>query len=137
MQPVERFKEIFNRLNRESIPLVDELYSPDVLFIDPIHEVRGIANLRAYFQRLYDGVVTCRFDFQSEAVNGEEAMLTWVMHMQHGRFRKGETVHLPGASHIRFGEKVSYHRDYFDAGALIYERVPLLGGLIRGIKANL
>jgi len=32
---------------------------------------------------------------------------------------------------------VTYHRDYFDLGALIYERVPVLGGLIRGIKGRM
>ena len=33
--------------------------------------------------------------------------------------------------------KVFQHHDYFDMGEFIYERVPVLGGVIRAIKNRL
>lgn len=136
--PVENFKRIFNELDSQHLHLVGELYSDDVQFHDPIHDVKGLEALHAYFAGLYDGVKTCTFTFEAEQVGDGEAMLTWIMHLEHGRFRRGEMVHVPGASHIRFNaEKVTYHRDYFDVGHLIYERVPLLGALVRKIKNRL
>jgi limonene-1,2-epoxide hydrolase len=135
MPVVEKFKEVFNALDAKNLHLVEELYAPDVHFADPFHEIKGRDALREYFARLYDGVESCRFAFADEAVNGKSASLTWVMCMRHRRFR--EEIIVPGCSFIRFDDKVTYHRDYFDAGRLIYENVPLLGGVIRTIKARL
>ena len=135
--PVSVFKENFNKLNSETLHLVDEIYAPEIHFLDPIHEVKGIENLRKYFANLYDGVVYCQFDFSEEVVQGNSAAIPWVMHLEHGNFRKGHRVAVPGISHIRFEEKVTFHHDYFDMGKLIYERVPLLGGVVRTIKARL
>lgn len=133
----ERFQRVFNNLNSQSLHLVDELYSHEVFFIDPIHEVRGVGNLRRYFGNLYQNVELCQFDFHA-CVEGEgQAMLSWTMKLKHRTFRPGELVEVPGASLIRFREQVDFHQDYFDVGRLIYERVPLLGGVIRRIKARL
>ncbi len=135
---VEQFKRIFNELDADHLHLVGELYADKVEFRDPIHAVDGVGNLRTYFANLYDGVKSCQFTFESELAGEGEAMLSWTMHMEHGRFRKGETVHVPGMSHIRYADgKVTYHRDYFDMGRLIYERVPLLGAVVRKIKSRL
>jgi hypothetical protein len=56
--------------------------------------------------------------------------------MRHARLRPGELLSLPGASVIKFEERIHYHRDYFDVGAMLYERLPVVGGLIRSIKAR-
>jgi hypothetical protein len=32
------------------------------------------------------------------------------------------------------GEKIIRQRDYYDAGQMIYEHLPLLGWVVRGIK---
>jgi len=41
---------------------------------------------------------------------------------------------VPGVSVIHFGEKVTAQRDYFDVGAMLYERLPLIGWLLRWVK---
>jgi len=66
-------------------------------------------------------------------------MLIWRMQFQHARFGAGETPELRGVSQLRFleGSRVNYHRDYFDMGEFIYERVPVLGSAIRAIKHRL
>jgi len=134
---IDRFQAVFNQLNAENLDLAEEIYTQQIHFLDPIHEVHGIDELKKYFAGLYEGVVSCQFDFGKPMIDGNEASLPWVMHMEHGSFRKGETAHVPGISHLRFSGKIEYHRDYFDVGALIYERVPVLGGVIRKIKARL
>ncbi len=135
--PVDLFKSTFNRLNRGNMALLDALYARDVVFTDPFHHIEGLAGLRAYFARQYEGVIRCSFTFEDQVVQGRTAMLTWTMHLEHARISTGETIHLPGASHIRFADKVTYHRDYFDAGEFIYERLPVVGALIRAIKGRL
>ncbi len=135
-EPVETFKNVFNRLDRTSLHLLDELYADGVEFRDPIHHIRGLSRLREYFAQQYEGVVRSRFVFEDEVIQGQRAMLTWTMHLEHRRFAAGQVIQLPGASYIRFTPKVVYHCDYFDLGAFVYERIPILGGVIRFLKGQ-
>jgi len=132
-----RFKDVFNRLDGTNLELLEGIYSPDVGFEDPVHRLQGLPALTGYYRRLYDGVMSCRFEFEDEIAQSDRAALVWVMHFQHARFQKGRMLTLAGVSHLRFGERVDYHRDYFDMGAFIYERVPLLSAVIRRIKQRL
>lgn len=135
---LQTFKRVFDALDRDHIALVHELYTPDIHFIDPIHEIKGIEGLETYYIRLYEGVANCQFKWGDEIVSGDQGVITWTMVMTHKRFRPGETLEMPGASHLKFrDDQVAVHHDYFDMGRMIYERVPLLGGVIRRIKARL
>ena len=136
---LDYFKYTFNRLNAKQLDLLGEIYTPDVSFRDPVHELQGLPALRDYYGRLYQGVVSCRFEFEAEVIDGQQGMLVWLMRFQHARFRAGETLELRGVSHLKFRDdgKVFLHHDYFDMGAFIYERVHLLGGVIRMIKRRL
>ena len=135
---VDHFIRIFDALDRDHISLVSELYTEDIEFIDPVHRLRGLAQVEDYFRRLYDGVDSCRFRWQDVVTSGNQACITWTMSMVHRRFRPGIEVTMPGISHLRLeGTKVSRHQDYFDMGVLIYERIPLLGGILRSIKKKL
>ena len=137
--PLDRFKTGFNQLNRNNLSLLEEMYTPDVKFRDPVHTLDGLPALRDYYARLYDGVVSCHFDFEAEVIQGRQGMLVWIMRFQHARFRRGEMLELRGVSHLRFLDdgRVNDHRDYFDMGEFIYERVPVLGRIIRAIKNRL
>jgi SnoaL-like domain len=134
---LQRFKDAFNRLNASNLDLLEEIYSPDIVFSDPVHQLQGLTELRVYYARLYEGVISCRFAFEDEIVQDQRAVLIWTMHFEHQRFRKGEMLTLTGASHLKFDERVFYHHDYFDMGAFIYERVPILSSVIRAIKKRL
>jgi hypothetical protein len=133
---VPRFQEAFQDLRRDNLGMLDGIYARDLLFEDPLHRIEGLPALKTYFARLYDGVETIRFEFGDVLEGPGQAMLTWTMHMRHRRLRAGESLALPGASHIRFSDRVHYHRDYFDVGALLYERLPVLGSLVRAVRAR-
>jgi hypothetical protein len=131
---LQRFLQVYQELDRDRLHLLDEVYAPDIDFTDPLHHVEGREALHRYFERMYANVTAVRFDFERVLTGNGEAMLTWVMHLQHPRLSPAEPLALPGATHLRFGDKVQYHRDYFDAGALLYERLPVLGGVVRAIR---
>jgi len=41
-------------------------------------------------------------------------------------------------SHLKFADgKVISHRDYFDLGEMLYEHIPLLGGVIKSIVGEI
>lgn len=68
-----------------------------------------------------------------------EGYLRWVMSYRHPRLNCGQLISLEGCSLLRWnGEgKVERHRDFFDAGALLYQHVPLLGTAIRWLQRRL
>jgi hypothetical protein len=45
--------------------------------------------------------------------------------------RQAQVIH--GVSHLRFDAsgKVCYHRDYWDAAEELYEKLPLIGSVVR------
>ena len=131
---VERFKQTYNRLNARSLGLLKELYSHDVVFQDPFRRISGLPALTEYFAELYRHLESSSFVFEDDIVQGSSAVLAWTMSLKHPRLRGGDVVTVPGSTHIRFRDKVTYHRDYFDAGAMLYEHLPLIGLVIRTIK---
>ena len=131
---VERFKQIYGQLNAQSLGLLSELYSDDVKFQDPFHQIAGFSALRQYFADLYAQVESCSFKFEEDVTQGNDSVLMWTMFLKHSRLNGGLVVTVPGSTHIRFRDRVSYHRDYFDAGAMLYEQLPLIGRVIRIIK---
>lgn len=134
---VASFQQTFQELGHDNLAQLTDIYADEVVFEDPLHRVEGLAALTAYFERMYEGVESIGFEFGEVLESPGQAMLTWTMHMTHRRLRPRETLVLPGASHIRYGQRVHYHRDYFDAGALLYERLPLLGGVVRAVRRRI
>lgn len=57
----------------------------------------------------------------------------------HFRFKRFDTQTVQtirGTSHLVFSEEglVTLHRDYWDAAQELYEKLPLVGGLMRWLK---
>ncbi|MBD9414310.1 nuclear transport factor 2 family protein [Pseudomonas sp. PDM16] len=133
------FARRFAELNAGNLhQRLGELYGEDVHFHDPLHEIHGLSALRDYYAELYANVRELSFDFHGhDRVGDHEGYLRWTMHYRHPRLRGGALLSLEGCSHLRWRDRVEYHRDYFDAGALLYEHLPLLGGAIRWLKGRL
>ena len=134
---LEDFRALFNKLDKGNLDKLADLYSEDIRFQDPLGTVNGLDELTQYFAGAYANVVDCRFEFGEAVVQGESAALPWVMHLRHKRIRKGREVQVQGISHLRIRDgRVYYHRDYFDAGEMLYENLPVIGGVIRWIMGQ-
>jgi hypothetical protein len=60
------------------------------------------------------------------------------MTYRHPRLKQGEPILVQGCSHLLWtDDKVFQHRDFFDAGALLYEHLPVMGRMIRWLKGRL
>lgn len=136
---MHKFAERFAALNASNLEQLSELYHPEICFRDPLHQVQGLPALKAYFAELYANVSELRFDFEGfDALDQSQGYLRWTLHYRHPRLASGRLISVAGCSYLRFqGNKVISHRDYFDAGALLYEHLPLFGRLIRWLKGRL
>lgn len=135
---LEAFCAFYDKLDKSCTKNLYKIYTQDVSFADPLHRIDGLAALEAYFAALYENVTACRFDFHERQRLGDVAFVTWTMTLAHHRLAGGKEITVEGASRLVFAGdgsgRVCEHRDYFDAGALLYERLPLLGPLIRWLK---
>ena len=135
---LHRFATEFAALDASNLARLGQLYSDDVLFRDPLHEVRGLPALQRYFAEMYANVGRLDFDFHSfDQVCDGEGYLRWTMHFRHPRLRGGAPISVDGCSHLLWWDKVYQHRDYFDAGAMLYEHLPVMGGVIAWLKRRL
>lgn len=125
----------FNGFDKHHPELLDEFYAADVEFHDTVSDLRGLAALKTYYAKLYENLISIRFDFGAIVESGDEAFAPWTMRMRHKAVNGGREIALEGVSHIRFRNgKAVYHRDYFDMGAFVYEHVPVLGAGVRYVK---
>jgi len=133
------FAREFSALDKNNLDRLNTLYTEDVQFTDPLHQIRGINNLQRYFAELYANVRQLHFDFYGfDEVGPGKGYLRWTMSYSHPRLAKGRTIRVDGCSHLMWrGDKVYQHRDYFDAGALLYEHLPIMGTLIAWLKRRL
>lgn len=139
MLPLNAFTEVYKDLSRNNLERLQEIYSRDIIFSDPAHEIRGLTSLQNYFRKLYEHIESIAFDFHHQQQVGSDAYVQWEMTFRHPRIARGKPVMVPGISFLKFDEsgKVHRHRDYFDLGTMLYEHVPLLGALIKKIKKGL
>jgi hypothetical protein len=139
MDPLDTFLNTFNQLDKNSLDLVDTIYHPDIRFTDPAHTLDGLPALKQYFASLYENIRSIRFIFDARIQSGDQAFVIWTMEISHPRLAKGRPVAVDGCSHLTFASDgtVKNHRDYFDLGAMIYEQLPLVGGLIKTVKKRL
>ena len=133
---IERFKTYFQVLHESDLSQLRHLYSEQVLFKDPVHEIRGLVELEDYFTAMCGDLTDCRFEYLDELVTDEAAYVKWVMHFKHPRLGN-RLISVRGVSHLKISDKIDYHEDFYDMGALLYEQLPLLGSVTRWLRLRL
>lgn len=135
MAGTERVVEFFETLAPESVAAIGTIYSADAWFKDPFNEVRGVAAISALFAHMFVQVEAPRFVVTTRVVQGNDAFLTWDFLFRMKRFSRVEQC-IRGATHLQFDAdgRVNVHRDYWDAAEELYEKLPVLGALMRTLK---
>lgn len=134
---LRRVVEFFEALTADSVRDMHTVYAGEAFFKDPFNEVRGIAAIRAIFLHMYTQVDAPRFVVTTSMANGDEAFITWNFLFRMKRFSRAEQC-IRGASHLKFDDAglVNFHRDYWDAAEELYEKLPVLGALMRLLKRS-
>lgn len=127
--------KFFETISPASVAQLSEIYTADVFFKDPFNEVRGIAAASQIFEHMFKQVDAPRFVVTTSVLQGDDAFLTWDFLFRMKRFARDEQC-IRGATHLRFDAdgRVNMHRDYWDAAEELYEKLPLLGVVMRGLK---
>lgn len=125
----------FETLRRDSVARLAEIYTGDARFKDPFNEVQGLAAIEAIFVHMFDSLDQPRFVIRDAIVQGDQAFLSWEFVFRMRRFSSDEQT-IRGGTHLRFAAdgRIRDHRDYWDAAEELYEKLPLVGALMRWLK---
>ncbi|WP_026376953.1 nuclear transport factor 2 family protein [Aestuariibacter salexigens] len=138
MQLIEDFIEFYQALENKDISGLRDVYADNIEFIDPITQHRGIEQLEQYFLSLLKNTISCKFAIHNVVHQDESASINWTMTFQSRRIKDGKALSVDGCSMIRIeNDKITYHRDFFDIGQMVYEHVPLVGWAVKRIKTGM
>ncbi|MCI0511092.1 SnoaL-like protein [Chromohalobacter marismortui] len=133
--PLATFCHAFEKLDKRCTKTLENLYTDDIEFTDPLHHIEGRDTLMRYYADMLANVQTCHFEVTHRVQEGDTAFVAWTLHLTHPRLARGTPLRITGCSQLAFrGDRICRHRDYFDAGAMLYEHLPLLGRVIRWLK---
>lgn len=131
-----RLAEYFEKLTPDSVAKLPDLYDGQARFKDPFNEVQGLAEIERIFRHMYVALDGPHFVITGQLVDGAQAFLTWEFRFRFKRFDTQTLQVVRGGSHIVFNEQglVTLHRDYWDAAEELYEKLPVVGGVMRWLK---
>jgi len=133
-----RIQATYHGLGPGNLDGLTDLYCTDVCFEDPIHGIQGLPALINYFEHMYRNVESAEFKFHRTLETDNEAFLSWTMLVRHRQIKQGQVIRVEGASYVKVRDnKIYYHRDYYDLGAMAYEHIPVFGRLISWIRRRL
>ena len=132
---VQRIVEAFERLRPEDVERLGEIYTADARFKDPFNEVQGVPAIRQVFGHMFVALREPRFVIRDAVCEGDQCFLSWDFLFRMRRFRSDEQC-IRGGSHLRLTAdgRISEHRDYWDVAEELYEKLPMVGALMRWLK---
>ena len=125
----------FETLTPATVAEVARHGAPSMRFKDPFNDARGLAAVERAIGSLFTHG-TPRTEVLARARDGRVALLRFRFTLA----RPGAPpLVIPGVSEIRFDDegRVVEHVDHWDSGEHVYERIALLGWILRRIRARL
>jgi hypothetical protein len=135
-QVTQNLTTFFETLSPQSVAQLHMVYDARATFKDPFNEVQGLPEIERIFRHMYVALDQPHFVVTGQVVEGSQAFLTWEFRFRFKRFDTTTMQAVRGASHVVFNESglVTMHRDYWDAAEELYEKLPVLGGVMRWLK---
>jgi len=132
---VARIVTLFEQLTPADIDRLNEFYTPTACFKDPFNDVQGLPAIQRVFRHMYASLIEPRFVVRDIIVQGDQCFLSWDFLFRFKRFN-GELQTVRGGSQLQLDAigLIVLHRDYWDAAEELYEKLPLVGGLMRWLK---
>lgn len=135
-EAVARIVAYFEQLRPEKLHELDVIYTQNATFKDPFNEVDGLTAIRKVYAHMFLSLHDPRFVVTGNVVQGQDCFLTWEFIFRFRRFNARAVQTIRGCSHLRLADdgRIHNHRDYWDAAEELYEKLPLVGALMRWLK---
>lgn len=133
---VDEIVVFFEALSPHSVELFEQFYASDAYFKDPFNEVQGLADIKKIFRHMYVALKDPRFEVTGRITQGDECFLSWNFKFYFRNFSTRTEQTVRGSSHLKLTPegKIHFHRDYWDVAEELYEKLPVIGALMRWLK---
>ncbi|CAM8671700.1 SnoaL-like domain containing protein [Comamonadaceae bacterium] len=133
---VQRMVDFFENITPETVAELPKIYATGARFKDPFNDVIGLPDIQRIFSHMFVALDHPRFVVLERVVQGSQCFLTWEFRFRFKRFSPDTEQVILGATHAVFNDAglVTLHRDYWDAAEELYEKLPLVGGVMRWLK---
>ena len=133
---VDRICAYFESISPPSVKGIGDFYTVDARFKDPFNEVEGIPAIERIFSHMFESLHEPRFVITQRVVDGTQCFLVWEFRFRFKRFDATTEQVVRGGSHLVLTGTglIQDHRDYWDAAEELYEKLPVVGSLMRWLK---
>lgn len=134
-----RFQGFFENMSPDQVRrTVEQVYAPQAWLYDTLVLHHGIGEIKPYFIKTAERAAAVRVEMLDILRSGHDFYLKWSMEIDWSAFKKGKTTRSYGMSHLRFNDtgQVILHYDFWDSTNGFFEHLPLIGSVIRWIKAK-
>lgn len=135
-EAIGRIVSLFEAFTPADVQRLGEFYGEDAYFKDPFNEVQGLGAIQRVYGHMFKTLDTPRFVITGTMAQGAECWLAWEFQFSFRSRLHGARQVVRGATHLLFGAdgRIQSHRDYWDAAEEVYEKLPLIGALMRWLK---
>ncbi len=121
-------------LTPQSLARIGEFYAADAVFKDPFNTVRGLPAITGIYTHMFRTTEAPRFIIRERIVQADQAFVTWDFSFT----LKGRQYNVVGGTHFHFDAQglVIDHRDYWDAAEELWQKLPLIGGMVRWLRGK-
>lgn len=132
---VQRVAAWFEALTPQALAQIGDVYAPQARFKDPFNDVSGLPAIRGVFEHMYRALAEPRFEVLQAVVQGDDCFLVWDFRFRFRRFDDAAQC-VRGTSHLQLDARgrIVMHRDYWDTAEELYEKLPVVGTLMRWLR---
>ncbi|MFT7004658.1 MAG: hypothetical protein ACJAWW_002022 [Sulfurimonas sp.] len=134
----KQYADFFEALSaQDSKEKYEIFFDKNSYFEDPFQKVQGLDAICKVFEHMYKTLHNPKFIVEETVSNDAVTYLRWNFTFKLSKNAQKQSF--VGVSRVEFTPegKVLRHVDYWDAAQNVYEKVPLLGSVLRLIKRRL
>ena len=136
-QTIRTLVAAYESLRPQSIGALLACYAENARFRDPFNDVVGRPAIGAVFAHMFETVEAPAFRVDGRFDSTDAVVLRWEFSFRSARLGGAQAI--TGLSTLRFdGDgRVVEHIDYWDAAGSLYEKLPLIGWVLRRLRRTL
>jgi hypothetical protein len=134
----EKLTHFFETLNdKVQIESFQTIYDDSVIFKDPFNDVKGITAVYEIFEHMYKSLKKPRFVVKEYITKENVVYVKWDFIFAFKGEKNENSFEGVSRLEINTEGKVVSHVDFWDAAEHMYEKMPIVGSLLRFIKRKI
>lgn len=130
-----RHLDWFASLSPATLEDIDAVYAESATFRDPFQALHGRTAIKALYARMFQRLQAPRFVIGTVVAQGDQAFVSWDFSFV--LLGRAQQIHGGTLLTLAADGRIAAHRDYWDAAEGVYEKLPLIGALLRVIKRRM